>query len=145
MSAQIDGLADFALGDLYYTPYHLDTMDLSQPYTSVCLTFLTPEALTDNSWQTLTLPFSAEMWICVLFFLGVVVLVFYTLAQVHLRLRRADAQWQRRAGGAPEPQRRLRIVKVRKVPRGSIRTITLIQFSMLPKEVRNKYANIFRI
>lgn len=54
---KVQGLADFALADLYYNPYHLDKMDLSWPYTTQCLTFLTPEALTDNSWQTLTLPF----------------------------------------------------------------------------------------
>lgn len=49
--------ADIALGDLYYTPYVLDLMDLSVPYNTECLTFLTPEALTDNSWKTLILPF----------------------------------------------------------------------------------------
>lgn len=49
--------ADLCLGDLYYTPYFLDIMDLSIPYNTECLTFLTPEALTDNSWKTLILPF----------------------------------------------------------------------------------------
>lgn len=53
----MNGGADIAIGDLYYIPYHLDVMDLSVPYTSQCLTFLTPEALSDNSWQTLVLPF----------------------------------------------------------------------------------------
>lgn len=57
MSFQIKGVAGIALGDLYYTPYHLEIMDLSIPYTAQCLTFLTPESLTDNSWQTLILPF----------------------------------------------------------------------------------------
>lgn len=54
---QVNGQADVALGDLHYIPYHLEIMDLSIPYTSQCLTFLTPEALSDNSWQTLVLPF----------------------------------------------------------------------------------------
>lgn len=49
--------ADVALGDLYYTTQILDIMDLSIPYNTECLTFLTPEALTDNSWKTLILPF----------------------------------------------------------------------------------------
>lgn len=49
--------ADIALGDLYYTPYILERMDLSVPYNTECLTFLTPESLTDNSWKTLILPF----------------------------------------------------------------------------------------
>lgn len=51
------GKADIALGNLYYTPYHLQMLDLSIPYNTECLTFLTPESLTDNSWQTLILPF----------------------------------------------------------------------------------------
>lgn len=38
---QVNGVADIALGDLYYIPYHLEIMDLSVPYTSQCLTFLT--------------------------------------------------------------------------------------------------------
>lgn len=54
---KVEGVAQIALGDLYYIPYFLDVMDLSIPYTAQCLTFLTPEALTDNSWQTLVLPF----------------------------------------------------------------------------------------
>lgn len=54
---QINGKADFALADLYYTPYNLEKMDLSIPYTTQCLTFLTPASSTDNSWQTLILPF----------------------------------------------------------------------------------------
>jgi ABC-type amino acid transport/signal transduction systems, periplasmic component/domain len=51
------GKADMALGNLYYTPYYLELMDLTIPYTTECLTFLTPEALTNNSWMTLILPF----------------------------------------------------------------------------------------
>lgn len=50
--------SDIALGDLYYTPYLLELMDLTVPYNRECLTFLTPEALTDNSWKTLILPFA---------------------------------------------------------------------------------------
>lgn len=49
--------AEIALGDLYYSPYHLELMDLSIPYNTECLTFLTPESTTDNSWMTLVLPF----------------------------------------------------------------------------------------
>lgn len=51
------GKSDIALGNLHYTPYHLQLTDLSIPYISQCLTFLTPESLTDNSWKTLILPF----------------------------------------------------------------------------------------
>ena len=53
----VSGRADIALGNLYYTPYHLGLMDLTIPYNTQCLTFLTPELLTDNSWETLLLPF----------------------------------------------------------------------------------------
>lgn len=53
----INSRADIALGDLYYTQSILELMDLSTPYYTQCLTFLTPESLTDNSWKTLILPF----------------------------------------------------------------------------------------
>lgn len=53
----INSKADIALGDLYYTPSILELMDLSIPYYRECLTFLTPESLTDNSWKTLIMPF----------------------------------------------------------------------------------------
>lgn len=53
----INAEADIALGDLYYIPYILELMDLTIPYNTECLTFLTPESLTDNSWNTLILPF----------------------------------------------------------------------------------------
>nr|CAD7409130.1 unnamed protein product [Timema poppensis] len=54
----VSGSADVALGNLHYTQYHLDLMDLTKPYITECLTFLTPESLTDNSWMTLILPFN---------------------------------------------------------------------------------------
>lgn len=56
----INSNADIALGDLYYTPTILELMDLSTPYYTECLTFLTPESLTDNSWKTLLLPFKLD-------------------------------------------------------------------------------------
>ncbi|XP_011863478.1 PREDICTED: uncharacterized protein LOC105559642 isoform X2 [Vollenhovia emeryi] len=58
--------ADFFLGDLHYTLHHLNYFDLSTPYNTECLTFLTPEALTDNSWKLLILPFSLNAWIALL-------------------------------------------------------------------------------
>lgn len=51
------GNADFFLGDLHYTIHNLNYFDLSTPYNTECLTFLTPESLTDNSWKLLILPF----------------------------------------------------------------------------------------
>ncbi|XP_011630288.1 ionotropic receptor 40a-like [Pogonomyrmex barbatus] len=62
----IAGNADFFLGDLYYTLHHLNYFDLSTPYNTECLTFLTPEALTDNSWKLLILPFRPNAWIALL-------------------------------------------------------------------------------
>ena len=53
----MNGEADIALGNLYYTPHYMELMDLTIPYNTECLTFLTPESLTDNSWMTLILPF----------------------------------------------------------------------------------------
>lgn len=63
-------------------------MDLSIPYSSQCLTFLTPESLTDNSWQTLVLPFSPEMWAGVLFFLFCVGFVFYVFEHINIWIQR---------------------------------------------------------
>lgn len=58
LGEMVESVSDIALGDLYNTPYLLDLMDLSIAYNTECLTFLTPEALTDNSWKTLILPFA---------------------------------------------------------------------------------------
>lgn len=71
------GKADFALADLFYTMHHLNVMDLSLPYTFECLTFLTPEVLTDNSWQTLILPFALEMWIGIFVSLICIIIIFF--------------------------------------------------------------------
>ncbi|RLU21499.1 ObirIr68a [Ooceraea biroi] len=62
----IAGNADFILGDLHYTMHHLNYVDLSASYNTECLTFLTPESLTDNSWELLILPFRLNTWIAVL-------------------------------------------------------------------------------
>ncbi|XP_030754773.1 uncharacterized protein LOC115881438 [Sitophilus oryzae] len=87
-----DGTADIALGDLYYIPFMLDIMDLSIPYNTECLTFLTPESLTDISWKTLILPFSSIMWGCVVICLLLSSSVFYVLAKFHLRFNQAEEQ-----------------------------------------------------
>lgn len=137
----LQGRADFALADLYYDPYHLDKMDLSVPYSTQCLTFMTPESLTDNSWQTLVLPFSATMWAGVLTALLAVGAIFYALGQVNLRLRRQEAALIRRrlaAQGLPRPQRakRLRVYKMRVVPRPGVsrRHLVTIRYRVRPKE-----------
>lgn len=57
LGEMVTSFADIALGDLYYTSYVLELMDLTVPYNTECLTFLTPESSTDNSWKTLILPF----------------------------------------------------------------------------------------
>lgn len=88
----MNGDTDIAIGDLAYTPYHLELMDLSIPYTSQCLTFLTPEALTDNSWKTLILPFSAATWASVLFFLFCVGALFYVLEHVNAWIHRNNSK-----------------------------------------------------
>ncbi|KAE8743054.1 Ionotropic receptor 68a, partial [Frankliniella occidentalis] len=75
------GRAELVLGDLHYSPFHLRLMDLSVPYHSECLTFLTPEATTDNSWQTLILPFKPEMWLAVGLALAAGGLTFFVLAR----------------------------------------------------------------
>ncbi|KAK2586249.1 hypothetical protein KPH14_001505 [Odynerus spinipes] len=59
--------ATFFIGDLHYTSYLLKFFELSIPYNTECLTFLTPESLTENSWKLLILPFKLYTWIAVLF------------------------------------------------------------------------------
>ncbi|KAL2720880.1 ionotropic receptor 40a-like [Vespula squamosa] len=59
--------AAFYIGDLHYTSYLLQFFELSIPYNTECLTFLTSESLTDNSWKLLILPFKLYTWIAVLF------------------------------------------------------------------------------
>ncbi|CAH0554746.1 unnamed protein product [Brassicogethes aeneus] len=88
----IDSFADIALGDLYYTPYLLDMMDLSVPYNTECLTFLTPEALNDNSWKTLILPFKSTMWACVIVCLILCGVVFHFLARFHQYLAEEEEE-----------------------------------------------------
>ncbi|CAH0604989.1 unnamed protein product [Chrysodeixis includens] len=87
LGEMVNGGADIALGNLQYTPYHLELTDLSIPYTSQCWTFLTPEALTDNSWKTLILPFKLYMWIAVLLVLLITGTIFYGLAKNHKNLQ----------------------------------------------------------
>ncbi|XP_055589024.1 glutamate receptor ionotropic, kainate glr-3 [Uranotaenia lowii] len=77
----VESRADFALADLHYTEHNLKTMDLSIPYNTECLTFLTPEALSDNSWTTLILPFTPGMWAGVLISLFSIGSVFYGLSE----------------------------------------------------------------
>lgn len=85
--------ASFALADLYYTSYHLDILDLSIPYMTECLTFLTPEATSDNSWQTLILPFSPNMWAGVLTSLFSVGFIFYGASLLYNQLQRVDIEF----------------------------------------------------
>lgn len=77
---------DFALADLHYTTFNLKVLDLSIPYHTECLTFLTPEATSDNSWKTLLLPFSGSMWAGVLTSLFSVGFIFYGVSFIYRRL-----------------------------------------------------------
>ncbi|EDX10063.1 GD12812 [Drosophila simulans] len=72
--------ARFAIGDLHLFQVYLKLVELSAPHNFECLTFLTPESSTDNSWQTFILPFSAGMWVGVLLSLFVVGTVFYAIS-----------------------------------------------------------------
>ncbi|GBP17202.1 Glutamate receptor ionotropic, delta-2 [Eumeta japonica] len=85
LGEMVNGKADIALGNLQYTPYHLELTDLTIPYISQCLTFLTPEALTDNSWKTLILPFKLYMWITVLLVLLITGTIFWGLANFYIK------------------------------------------------------------
>ncbi|XP_034658940.1 uncharacterized protein LOC117895415 [Drosophila subobscura] len=72
--------ARFAIGDLHLFQVYLRLVELSLPHNFECLTFLTPESSTNNSWQTFILPFSAGMWAGVLLSLFVVGSVFYAIS-----------------------------------------------------------------
>lgn len=54
----VEAKAAFLLGDLHYTLLHHKLLDLSFPYNTECLTFLTPESFSDNSWKLLINPFT---------------------------------------------------------------------------------------
>ncbi|XP_025207668.1 glutamate receptor ionotropic, delta-2 [Melanaphis sacchari] len=82
--------ADLALGNLHYTPYHLNILDLSIPYNTECLTFLTFESKTDNSWKTLILPFKLNMWVGVLFTLLIGGFLFYAFATAHKHIEDSE-------------------------------------------------------
>ncbi|VVC94364.1 unnamed protein product [Leptidea sinapis] len=86
LGEMVNGKADIALGNLQYVPYNLELVDLSLPYTSQCWTFLTQEALTDDSWKTLILPFKLYMWVAVLLVLLVTGSIFHGLAYYHNNL-----------------------------------------------------------
>ncbi|XP_030371987.1 uncharacterized protein LOC115622230 [Scaptodrosophila lebanonensis] len=75
--------ARFAIGDLHLFLTYLDYIELSYPHNFECLTFLTPESSTDTSWETFTLPFSAEMWAGVMLSLFVVGTIFYIISYLH--------------------------------------------------------------
>ncbi|KAI4495234.1 hypothetical protein M0804_001435, partial [Polistes exclamans] len=88
--------ATFYIGDLHYTSYLLKFFELSIPYNTECLTFLTPESLTDNSWKLLILPFKLYTWIAVLFTLllaGGIIHLFSLSYQKHIILYK-DAKQQ---------------------------------------------------
>ncbi|KAF7989916.1 hypothetical protein HCN44_008590 [Aphidius gifuensis] len=62
----VKGAGAFFLGDLHYTMRHHRLLELSSPYRTECLTFLTPESLTENSWKLLIIPFTLHTWIAIL-------------------------------------------------------------------------------
>ncbi|XP_046744974.1 ionotropic receptor 21a-like [Diprion similis] len=81
----VSGNTPFLLGDIHYTTNHLELFDLSVPYNTECLTFLTPESLNDNSWKILIMPFKMYMWLSVLMALFLGGLIFYQFAQSYKR------------------------------------------------------------
>ncbi|CAK9829857.1 Ionotropic receptor 21a [Anthophora retusa] len=80
VSEAIERKAAFYLGDLHYTLHHLKYFDLTIPYNTECLTFLTPESLTENSWKLLILPFKLYTWITLILTLVLGSVVFYSLS-----------------------------------------------------------------
>ncbi|KAH8240065.1 hypothetical protein KR032_010800 [Drosophila birchii] len=83
--------ARFAIGDLHQFQIYLQSVELSLPHNFDCLTFLTPESSTDNSWQTFILPFSGGMWAGVLLSLFIVGTVFYGISFLNAILTRGGS------------------------------------------------------
>ncbi|XP_076686210.1 ionotropic receptor 68a isoform X2 [Andrena cerasifolii] len=83
ISEAMQGKAAFYLGDLHYTLQHLNYFDLTIPYNTECLTFLTPESLTINSWKLLILPFKLYTWIALLLTLILGGIAFYFLSEFY--------------------------------------------------------------
>lgn len=87
------------------------------------------------------------MWAGVLIFLFCVCFVFYILGQIHLNLRKKEAL---RIRNSEEGQlvlarendialmngKRFQIMKIKKVPKGSIKETISIKIKILPKEVK---------
>ncbi|EDV39321.2 uncharacterized protein Dana_GF24559 [Drosophila ananassae] len=92
--------ARFAIGDLHFFQAYLPFVELSLPHNFECLTFLTPESSTDNSWQTFILPFSGAMWTGVLLSLFIVGTVFYAISYLNAILTKSGStgffRWFRR-------------------------------------------------
>ncbi|XP_034946197.1 glutamate receptor ionotropic, kainate 5 [Chelonus insularis] len=76
----VEAKAAFLLGDFYYTLQHYRLLELSYPYNTECLTFLTPEALTENSWKLLIVPLKLYSWIAIILILFLVAFTFRLFA-----------------------------------------------------------------
>uniref|UniRef100_A0ABD2WKC9 Ionotropic glutamate receptor C-terminal domain-containing protein n=1 Tax=Trichogramma kaykai TaxID=54128 RepID=A0ABD2WKC9_9HYME len=81
----MDVAATFYLGDFYYNLRHLQILDLSWPYNTECLTFLTLESLTENSWKLLILSFRLYSWITVILTLLLAGFISFIIAQIYKR------------------------------------------------------------
>ncbi|KAG8277018.1 hypothetical protein J6590_051919 [Homalodisca vitripennis] len=90
------GRAQLAIGNLQHSLYTLRLVDLSRPYMTQCFTFLTPESRSDNSWQTLVLPFLLNVWVAVLVTLFLGGFIFFSLAQFHRYLESSHQRHYKR-------------------------------------------------
>ncbi|XP_055912429.1 ionotropic receptor 21a [Eupeodes corollae] len=79
----INRQAKLAIGDLQLNILYSNVMDMSEPHSHECFTFLTPESSQDNSWKTLILPFSGNVWAAVIAGQLVVGTIFYLISYTH--------------------------------------------------------------
>jgi len=82
--------ARFGIGDLHMFQSYVQHVELSLQHSVECLTFLTPESSTDNSWQTFILPFSSGMWTGVMLSLFVVGTIFYLISFLNAFLQNSS-------------------------------------------------------
>ncbi|XP_054260470.1 ionotropic receptor 21a-like [Macrosteles quadrilineatus] len=114
----MSGRAQIALGNLQHTLYSLKLVDLSRPYMTQCLTFLTPASRTDNKWKTLVLPFLLNVWLAIMLTLFLGGFIFYILARYHRHLEKSfykstkNRSWLNKISFGRFPYKKNRIKKI---------------------------------
>nr|CAI5817888.1 unnamed protein product [Callosobruchus analis] len=128
--------ADIAIGDLYYTSFLLDVMDLSSPYNTECLTFLVPESLTDVSWKTLIRPFHGITWGILLLCLIFCIVTFHLLAKYHQRTMTLEKDMTRKKTEAAPKTKHQNIINLFIIPEAEKKDPN-VKYTMLKQQLQS--------